>query len=354
MKESDFYQRFEKLIEQLFSAFNLRINMARFGRDWGVDQILIDNKIKTYCQVKFYRSKNTSNATIQSACEQLAYYVQQKKDGSGLLIVSSFVPRKFKEELKEAYKVVVWDRSDLHQLLQQGLPKSNLLSDFEKLLIEAQQGIDTAEVFQDVEQTNQTPDAYFAELDFVLASSTVKQPSKKGYQLCKELDAIKEDKEGGHDFELKCEEILKYLFSEDLSVWDRQSITNDEFSCLDLVCRIASKDDFWNTLVQSFRSRYILFEFENSSEQIDENQVHAAESRLFTHALRSVLILIARNGANEQAITASKGTLREQGKLILMLSKHDLCKMLEIKDHAGMPNDYLSQLLDDYLISLSR
>jgi hypothetical protein len=352
--EYDFYKRFEKLIEQIFTAFNYNVETIRFGRDWGADLIIIDNKIKSYCEVKFYRSKNTPNSTIKAASEQLAYYLKQKKDGSGLLIVSSYVNEKLKDEIKESLNIVVWDRSDLYNLLQSDSPKSNLLSDFEKLLIEAKQGVDTDDVFQDVEKRDKAPETYFQELNYLLNFSIARQPRKRGELLCKEINKIKEGKDGWRDFELKCEEILKYLFSDDLSIWNRQATTDDELSRFDLICRITSNDDFWKTIVQSFHSRYILFEFKNYSKQIGQNQVYTTERYLFTKALRSVSFIIARNGANEQAITASKGALREHGKLILMLDRKDLCKMLEIKDNGGIPNDYLSQLLDEYLISLSR
>jgi len=349
--EYDFHKRFEKLIEQTFAAFNYRVEVIHFGRDWGADLIIIDNKIKSYCEVKFYRSKNIPNSTIKAACEQLAYYLKQKKDGSGLLIVSSYVNQKLKEEVKGLFNIVVWDRSDLYNLLQSGFPKSNLLSDFEKLLIEAKQGVDTDDVFQDVEKMDKTPETYFRELDYLLTFSTVRQPRKKGERLCKEIDSIKEGKDGWRSFESKCEEILKYLFSEDLSIWNRQATTDDELSRFDLICRITSNDDFWKTIVQSFHSRYILFEFKNYSKEIGQNQVYTTERYLFTKALRSVSFIIARNGVSEQAINASKGALREHGKLILTLNRNDLCKMLEIKDTGGIPNDYLSQLLDEYLIS---
>jgi hypothetical protein len=138
-----------------------------------------------------------------------------------------------------------------------------------------------------------------------------------------------------------------------LSIWKRQTTTDDELSRFDLICRITSNDDFWKTIVQSFHSRYILFEFENYSKKIGQNQIYTKERYLFTKALRSVSFIISRIGANEQAITASKGALREQGKLILILNRNDLCKMLELKDNGGSPNDYISQLLDEYLISLS-
>lgn len=85
-----------------------------------------------------------------------------------------------------------------------------------------------------------------------------------------------------------------------------------------------------------------------------QKEIYTTEKYLYTAALRSVAIILAHNGASDNAITAAKGALREHGKLILILSTDDLCKMLHGKDNDEIPSDYLADILDYWLIILSR
>ena len=130
--------------------------------------------------------------------------------------------------------------------------------------------------------------------------------------------------------------------------------TDDSLSRYDLISRIVSVDDFWRTLVHSFNSRYILFEFKNYSDQLPASQIYSTERYLYPKALRAVSMIIARQGASQNALTAAKGALRESGKLILILNQEDIEEMVRRKDRGDSPSDYLSDKLDEHLISLSR
>lgn len=67
-----------------------------------------------------------------------------------------------------------------------------------------------------------------------------------------------------------------------------------------------------------------------------------------------VAIIIYCKGADEHAIKAIKGTLRENGKLILSISNNDLIEMLNKKIKGEFPTDYLEDILDDLLIELEK
>ena len=64
--------------------------------------------------------------------------------------------------------------------------------------------------------------------------------------------------------------------------------------------------------------------------------------------------MIARNGAEKNAIKASKGVFRETGKLLLVLSEEDLLEMIKYKDNGTPPSDYLYELLDNYLLKIEK
>ena len=64
---------------------------------------------------------------------------------------------------------------------------------------------------------------------------------------------------------------------------------------------------------------------------------------------------MSRKGADENALAAAKGCLRESGKLILCLSDEDLIQMMDIKlKEQRKPAEYLSDMLDDMLINLEK
>jgi len=46
--------------------------------------------------------------------------------------------------------------------------------------------------------------------------------------------------------------------------------------------------------------------------------------------------------------------MREHGKLIIVLEDNDICKMLEMKEQADEPSEYLFEKVDAFLMSLPR
>lgn len=69
----------------------------------------------------------------------------------------------------------------------------------------------------------------------------------------------------------------------------------------------------------------------------------------------SVAIIVSRKGADENALAAAKGCLRESGKLILCLSDEDLKELLRIKEKDEQPTaEFFEAMLDDLLIHLEK
>ena len=59
---------------------------------------------------------------------------------------------------------------------------------------------------------------------------------------------------------------------------------------------------------------------------------------MYKKALRSVAIIVSREGASRNALLAAKGCLRENGKLILCLSDKDLNELIHIKEKGETAN----------------
>jgi hypothetical protein len=359
MELNSSYKKFENLLERIFRGFEFNVKTGetinQSGKRYEVDLVLNRNQATTFVEVKFYRSKGVNGGLIRDAGKQLKpTMLSQESSVNGLLIISAYAPDDLKYEMVTQDGISLWDRNDLYNLIKYGLRDSQLLEDFEQLLNEAKQGVDTEDVFADAAIVDKVPGDYFKALQFHLTPPPVVPPSPRKRDWCRDLGAVMPGKPGWSSYEKIGVEVLKYLFEKDLANWNTQQRTDDELSRFDMICRVISKNDFWKNLIQSFQSRYVLFEFKNYSDPIGQDQIYTTERYLYLRGLRSVGFIVAPKGGSSNAQKAAKGALREHGKVILILNNDDLCKMVDMKEKGGEPSDYLSDKLDDFLISLSR
>jgi hypothetical protein len=343
---------FEDFVNTLLRLLSFEVTaepaISHFPDRYRPDFMITKDKLIAISEVKFYRSRIVDPSLIIKAAKILAFY-SNVSGFPGVLIVSSIVPKSLKETIAH-WGIVVWDRSNITNFLL-AVKRDALLYDLGLFFMEVQQGIDTSNPYDDVdEDTDRDPLQYFP-AHHQKIDAPLEQPGQK---LINKLQTIAAGKEGWSQFEVVCTEVLKYLFEADLSLWERQSRTDDALSRFDLICRINPSDDFWRTLIQSFNSRYVLFEFKNYTKELPAGQIYTTERYLYPKALRGTSIIIARNGVSTNAVSATKGALRENGKLILCITQADLEHMLDNKDNGDSPSDYLSDKLDSHLINLSR
>ena len=89
-------------------------------------------------------------------------------------------------------------------------------------------------------------------------------------QLLGEVNVWDQNKRTSTEYEKFCTQVLRGLFSRDLTLWQEQQKSNDDLYRFDLICKI--KDDvtsaFWKFLEEYFRTKYVIFEFKNYNEVI--------------------------------------------------------------------------------------
>lgn len=158
------------------------------------------------------------------------------------------------------------------------------------------------------------------------------------------------------EYEKICVEILTYLFNDVLCPIHSQVHSNNKLYRFDAIARIKSgqQKDFWSIIQNEFNTRFIVIEFKNYEERINQSQIYTTEKYLYGKALRRVCLLISRNGPDDSAEWAAKGCLRENGKLIINLCDDNLIKMMEMKESGEDPSDYLMELLEDMLVKLEK
>lgn len=174
--------------------------------------------------------------------------------------------------------------------------------------------------------------------------------------LISEMDLCIPGRPMAHRYEKVCCRLLKNIFSEDLALWKPQQKSNNDLYKFDLLCRIkdGNQKTFWSILERFFNSKYVVFEFKNYADAVTQKEIYTTEKYLYAKALRSVAIIIAANGYEDNAHWAAKGSLRENGKLIILLDTNDLIAMNKMKITQDDPADYLMSKLDDLLLELEK
>lgn len=188
-------------------------------------------------------------------------------------------------------------------------------------------------------------------------SVTAKQttPVVSGAKLAEILRAIPPGDAGWREFEIRCSESITLLFGKNLHNFTAQQSSNEGLSRMDLVARIgAERDSFWSMIAADFRTRYIVFEAKNYEKPIGQSAIYVTSKYLFAKGLRTVAIIIAREGASNSAAKEAASQLRENGKLILTIGRADLCAMLEGFDAGDPPENRLFEIMDAMLMEMGR
>ncbi len=300
-------------------------------------------------EVKFYRSAHLQVSLLSAAVSRFISQAKGMQDSVGMLVVSCFLSRSLRLAFEEKYSIFFIDRADL---LYWAARSPGLLQELNSLLepdVDLERGCGQFELFDKLDN----PEERIKSKCFLSQAPSLAKDTK-GTDLCGVLKSIEPGYNNWRKYENHCFEILRYLFSEDLSGWVTQKRTDDTLNRFDCVCRIRSISDFWQFLVRHFNSRFILFEFKNYSKKIKQEQILTTEKYLLERALRRVAIVMSRTGAEKNAIKMVQGAMREHGKLILVINDEVVCKMLQMKERGEDPSDFLCDISDQFLLELPR
>jgi hypothetical protein len=308
------------------SEFDL---LAEFGNErWAIE-------------IKYYRSARVQPSLIENAASRLLKSGLNANVQKGMLIVSCIIQAGLREVLEEKFQITFVDQVDLRNWC-------NLYPELEEKL-------DALLEFNPSELHALHPKRD----DPTKSSKPLKALSEHSYdtrgtELCMKLTGIKKGRGFWQDYETLCEEILKYLFPNDLLGWHSQRGTDDGLNRFDYVCRVRPTTEFWQFVINHLDSRYVLFEFKNYEGKIKQGQILTTEKYLLERGLRRMAIIMTRVGADDNAIAMAKGAMREHGKLILVVNDDMVCTMLQNRERGEDPTDYLFEIADNFMLTLSR
>ena len=151
-----------------------------------------------------------------------------------------------------------------------------------------------------------------------------------------------------------CNDIIKYLFGNEFSQFSTQHKTKDNMFRMDLLCSLKGTTEFWRFIIQFFNTKFVVFEYKNYTNKVDQNLIYVTEKYLFSAALRNIAFIISRKGFDENAHKAALGVLKETQKFIVDITDKDLIEMIKMKEKGEEPSDYLLDKVENLLMSVSK
>jgi restriction endonuclease len=352
------YIYFESVVAEIFreEGFSVERNVRiRDGRtDFEVDIKLVSKTgVTSVVDVKLFRTLTLAADVITQLVDRVNSMRMHTRSDRGVLVTSARIPPALRyAAVSDNPRIVIYDQDALRQIAAR---HATISARLEEIFRESMINMDTVPT-----QTGSlTASTSILSSEPQIADQAPERLESAdappiGGALCEALRGTKSGRRYYRAFETAIEDALRYIFATDLVSWSRQKITDAGLSRYDLIARVSSSDDVWRMVRERFHSQYVIFECKNYSDPIRQGEVYTTEKYLFLRALRSVAFIISRNGAHESALAASRGALRENGKLIVNLSMDDICALLALKDGAQDYNGFLFDKIDDMLMKLER
>ena len=327
------YMAFESLVAEIFTKAGFHTEQESKDDHMAIDILAHADDITYAIEVKYVtNSLDRSLGSIRTSLDRIAYY-SELNHMIPVLVISSVIKNETKLRYQKMYhNLVILDTANL---LYVTANDPELYNSFVALMPST---IDEIEPLEPEINLNwlEHHDSY--------------------HEKIQKIDNCPTGKKSSLEFEELCCDTLKYILSDDLTLWKQQKKSNSDLYRFDLLCRI--KDDnhksFWTIAEQFFHSKYIIFEFKNYRGKITQKEIYTTEKYLYSKALRSIGVIISANGADNNATWAAKGVFRETGKLILLLDKNDLKEMCRLKKNNDDPANFLMEKLDELLSELEK
>lgn len=357
-QEEQFENLFARYLAELADKSDIKWSAP--NHNLGCDFMLQAKGQVLYFELKCYRGRYARLPGIEKICDRFS---RLSGNGKPVLVFANEVPESIRAKCWREYQVSIWDVQNLLWLFgEYGYIKNEFIALLDYTISDIEPQPPNPNVLQemleyppksilevDPEITGEPLSRMAAEADADAKKETIKWEDR--------LRHIKPGLEQFQEYEQFCVDILKYTLGEYLTLWQRQERTDDSLHRFDLCCKIKSgrQEDFFDIITHYFHTKHIVFEFKNYGDKISQKEIYTTEKYLYRTALRKTAIIISRRGSDDHALQAAKGSLRENGKLILCLSDLDLLKMADIKAQGEKePADFLSEMLDRLLIHLEK
>lgn len=308
-----------------------------------LDIITEKNGTVTLFEIKKYMNLQNTRSVIDTAISQaITYkdktdkYLAEEKRIDLVIILPCKIEKDLQEEIYRKHEIIIWNINNIIYLCDNNQFLLDLLNNNIPFSI-----------------TGIRPEA---PLKFIASDYKTRDVSDTPADLIEKLDNCDSGNNDSNDkkYENICSNIIKMLFNSEFYKVSEQHKTKDEMFRMDLLCSLKETTGFWQFLMNFYKTKFVVFEFKNYSDNISQNLIYITEKYLFSAALRNVAFIVSRKGFNENAQKAVMGCLKENGKLIIGLNDYDLKNMLAMKQNGEEPSDYLLDKVEDMLMSVSK
>lgn len=336
---------FERFCYDLFKSYGFNVIANKTNYKYDLDLIVQDYNNSNYIfEIKFYRTSGITRANLSKVIKHINNIKMDFGDNYKYYLIAGSPIDKVGRELLKQYNINAIDINDIRYLAAYDLDLTERLNSI------------INDTIYDWSRGELKPSEDLCNFfDAKLIKSIPVKPARTKAEIL--IDEFKNIKPGITDFrkyEKHCTDVLKFLFDEHLGGWKEQNRTDDDLHQMDLICRVKRGNEFWDSLKEDFNSRYVLFEFKNYKNEIEQTQIYTTEKYLFGTALRKVAFIISRIGASKNAYKAAAGVLKESGKFIIPLTDKNLIEMIEAKEGGLNPEDNLYEILDNILLTLPK
>jgi hypothetical protein len=363
-------QRFEDVVARLFSACGFEVERdvpSPLGQGrYRTDLVVQVGGVRSAIEIKASRSRTPNLRDLERAANIVANARDQLHADYAVLVIS--LRRETIDAHKDIFKHVTLLCFD--DLLSAALKlDAGILSELIDIARELNSGL--AEFDRPTDISPASRPLLLDNLRNKRASKTVPPPpplETQGHRLAEELLEIKLGRGGKPQkltsgrpaavswrlYEIVAEECFQYLFGTDLSNWQRQGNVGGKNKRFDALAKISGDDVFSRSLIEDFRTRYVLFEFKNHGVKLTPNVLHVTEKYLFPTAMRSTAIILSPLGFHPDSRETARGAMRDAGKLMLDVTSNILADMLRAKDEGNSASALFEPLLDGFLLDLGR
>lgn len=304
------------------------------------DMLVYENeKPKFLVEAKLYRGRNVSLNILEQALSQAVFHKINSAVDECILVLLCEAGEEFKDNAKNNHGVIVWDIANLSYLCENNSDLTSMLYEFASFSLS---DITFSET-KGFPKAKNTPNA----------TLVIEEQSEDFINRLKSCAFGR--KNGVHaEYEALCEDIIRFLFESEFDLISSQHKTKDKIFRMDLLCSLKGNSRFWKFIQRHYNSVFVVFEFKNYNEKIDQNLIYITEKYLYNATLRNVAIIISRRGFHKNATHAALGALRENGKLILDVNDEDLITMIKMKKIGKEPSDELLHIAEKLLMSISK
>lgn len=271
------------LKEYRFNLINGKILTDKDGTMFRPDFYIEKDGENILVEIKTYRDRYITSQALNRIIARAIKYrttTELKQETPILFLLMCEVEDKIKDEIYKKHNSIILDIRNIKYICMQN---SELMSELENTISYPINDIKEQKILNEI----------FKNEEYVNYKEDKKSDTEKLINKLLNVKPGKQDK-AYRKYEETCTEIIKYLFESEFTQIKEQLETKDDLFVIDLLCGLKGSSTFWRILIEHYNSRFIVFEYKNYKEEINQNNIFVTEKYLFNSALRNVAIMISR------------------------------------------------------------